>query len=568
MPFESGIDKGGHWVRWGQSGKKYHYKAGSKRSKEAAWMKARKQRGAILATGWREDEKKASLKDRMRATLDKMKSAGKRVNRRPTYRIRYPKRLEEGYVKAVDNIVKAAFVKAMSAIVSDLKALGKGNEEGAKKDAADPVKRLVDKVQATVSGVLRGPRIEQAAQVHAKRVGEYNYNEVEQQFVSRIGISPLQSEPSLQKEYDRWTAENVDLITSIEKPLLDKVESVVRYGVEQGRTTSEMAKAIDERFGVGRAHARLIARDQVGKLFGNLTKERNEEAGVKSFIWRTSNDERVRESHQDLEGKEFTWEEGAVNERGEAIWPGTDIQCRCTAEPVFTDLMTGEREEPEEAPAAGPEVSPAAEPEEQAPEEMPVSVAPAEQAPEQYQIPQETPAEKTEQIAAESCERCFTTTGNNYEMAEVIKDGQVIVSREGQKAGVRLSTEEVKALANADVLIHNHPKGSSFSPTDIATGLYENIKELQVVTNNEALGGKLIFKMRLADAADRIKKDFPTSRSFLLGMKKIDKEVETMFTARLLRGEMTLQQASNLHYHTVWTKFAERYGVKYEVVKK
>ena len=53
MPIHRGKDKKGPYYQYG-SQKKYYYKSGSKRSREAAYKKAHAQKVAILATGWRE----------------------------------------------------------------------------------------------------------------------------------------------------------------------------------------------------------------------------------------------------------------------------------------------------------------------------------------------------------------------------------------------------------------------------------------------------------------------------------------------------------------------------------
>ena len=53
----------------------------------------------------------------------------------------------------------------------------------------------------------------------------------------------------------------------------------------------------------------------------------NEKAGFKTFVWQTVGDNRVRSAHQELDGKVFTWEEGA-----NGSFPSQAIACRCSAE--------------------------------------------------------------------------------------------------------------------------------------------------------------------------------------------------------------------------------------------
>ncbi len=76
-------------------------------------------------------------------------------------------------------------------------------------------------------------------------------------------------------------------------------------------------------------HAALIARDQVSKLNGQLNRARQTAAGITSFVWETREDDRVRPEHRELQGRTFTWDEGAGG-----VYPGEPIQCRCWARAV------------------------------------------------------------------------------------------------------------------------------------------------------------------------------------------------------------------------------------------
>lgn len=53
MPIHRGKDSKGPYYQWG-SQKKYYYKSGNKKSREAAYQKAHKQAIAIYASGWKE----------------------------------------------------------------------------------------------------------------------------------------------------------------------------------------------------------------------------------------------------------------------------------------------------------------------------------------------------------------------------------------------------------------------------------------------------------------------------------------------------------------------------------
>jgi SPP1 gp7 family putative phage head morphogenesis protein len=87
-----------------------------------------------------------------------------------------------------------------------------------------------------------------------------------------------------------------------------------------------------KQFDFTRNRARLIARDQVGKLYGQINAARQQAIGVTHFVWQTSNDERVRDEHEERNGKTYSY---ANPPDGEL--PGQPIQCRCVANPILTE---------------------------------------------------------------------------------------------------------------------------------------------------------------------------------------------------------------------------------------
>ena len=125
-----------------------------------------------------------------------------------------------------------------------------------------------------------------------------------------------------------FVPENVSLIESIPRRFHDQVEHTIFSNIRSGRGMREIAKELRNVYGLTNSRAKLIARDQAGKLFGQLNRARQQDAGLETFIWRTVRDNRVREAHEALDGHVFSWETGA-----DGLFPGDDYQCRCAAEP-------------------------------------------------------------------------------------------------------------------------------------------------------------------------------------------------------------------------------------------
>jgi SPP1 gp7 family putative phage head morphogenesis protein len=167
------------------------------------------------------------------------------------------------------------------------------------------------------------------------------------EFRKVIGISP-RGDLGVGGALDAFRDKNVDLIKSLAGQQLDEITDTLAEAESSGLRVEEVRKAIQTQFNTTRSKADLLARDQVLKLNGNLTKVRHEAAGITKYIWTTAGDERVRGNpsgkwpngmHYDLDGTEQEWSNPPiVSEDGRREHPGGDYQCRCTAFPVLPEL--------------------------------------------------------------------------------------------------------------------------------------------------------------------------------------------------------------------------------------
>lgn len=136
---------------------------------------------------------------------------------------------------------------------------------------------------------------------------------------------------------ERWIEQNISLIKSIPYDCLNEMQAITQKGFVDGRTITSIAKDIQKAYSVRRSKALFLARDQMAKLNSEITQYQQRDAGVNRYIWSTSGDERVRESHAALDGKTFSWDSPPVVDKktGRRAHPGEDYQCRCVALPVF-----------------------------------------------------------------------------------------------------------------------------------------------------------------------------------------------------------------------------------------
>ncbi len=166
------------------------------------------------------------------------------------------------------------------------------------------------------------------------KVTRFASNAVGAQVKAVIGVNPLLGAFSADSILTPWIKDNVALIRSVPERYFTQVDVLVRESALMGRRASVVSDMLTERYNVSKTNAERIARDQIGKLNGAVTEVRQRSLGIDGYIWRTSNDERVREEHAVQEGERFSWDDPPATGH-----PGDDIQCRCRAEPDLTSLL-------------------------------------------------------------------------------------------------------------------------------------------------------------------------------------------------------------------------------------
>ncbi|KIL72705.1 plasmid-related protein [Bacillus badius] len=178
-------------------------------------------------------------------------------------------------------------------------------------------------------GIFSSNKILNTATRFVNSINVFNKKNMQDQGRVR-GIDPTQNEPWLDEFMRTSIMENVSYISTIRDEYFPKVESIVYQGVKNGSSPKEIREQLVQRIGMSEKRAKFIARDQSGSILGQMTAKRHKAMGAEKFKWSTSKDERVRDSHEKLEGKVFEY----ANPPAVGL-PGTDYNCRCVAMPVF-----------------------------------------------------------------------------------------------------------------------------------------------------------------------------------------------------------------------------------------
>lgn len=157
-----------------------------------------------------------------------------------------------------------------------------------------------------------------------------NYSEI---FGKILGIKVSETGSDMSRIVTEAREKNIALVENTGRIYSEQVRRIFTDPSNFGIRYENLRDQLKERGDITESRAELIARDQTLKTLGQITEARQKNAGVGYYIWSTSKDERVRETHQELEGEIFSWD--SPPEPGH---PGQDFQCRCVALPYISEL--------------------------------------------------------------------------------------------------------------------------------------------------------------------------------------------------------------------------------------
>lgn len=184
----------------------------------------------------------------------------------------------------------------------------------------------------------RTSQAENIAQGFINRGNIQNQAEVSTNLKNQTGVdlaAYLRSSPNIVERVNELTVSNIQLIKSIRTQYLDKVQNAVMQAMVQGTLNKDLAEQLKKLGEDVESRAMLIARDQSSKLNAALTRARHEDVGVTKYMWSTSGDERVRDSHAEKDGQIFEY----ANPPADTGHPGHDVNCRCVAIAVFDEVQ-------------------------------------------------------------------------------------------------------------------------------------------------------------------------------------------------------------------------------------
>lgn len=253
---------------------------------------------------------------------------------------RFPAGEAVDYYREVRKLINNVHINVIEAWEKRIVSLAKFRNDNMKlDDELDDISKILEELRnISLNEIFTTATAEKIAIKFATAVKTLVDTQVNRQIRKVKGVDLISRDFKLKGIVDAAVKENVSYIKSIPQQYHDKIETVILQGVRRGKPIKEISKEIENIYDVTKKRAKFIARDQAGSLCGDLTKAKHESLGLEYFIWSTSGDSKVRDTHRGLDGKKFKWSEGAVV-NGKRIWPGTDFGCRCVAEAVEEELM-------------------------------------------------------------------------------------------------------------------------------------------------------------------------------------------------------------------------------------
>lgn len=189
--------------------------------------------------------------------------------------------------------------------------------------------------------IFNEAEIDAALEIIGRRVATHNAAQLQRV----IGIVIRDADPGVAAMVDGFRAINVSRIKSLAGEELVEITQILEASSANGVRVGTLSKQLQERFGVTRSKGNLLARDQTLSLNAQITRVRQTNLGIESYVWTTAGDDRVRDGsegdtdHASLDGQTFRWDTPPDVGDGRHLHPGEDYQCRCTAFPVLPELQ-------------------------------------------------------------------------------------------------------------------------------------------------------------------------------------------------------------------------------------
>ena len=275
----------------------------------------------------------------------------KRIRRDNKKFIKYERMIERLSIGMINDLLSQIKSKVMPKIKSLAKIENDREKQGAviktDSDGMD-LHNLIKLIESQFLGKYSYRYIEDNLNKIFKGLDE----EAEKEAIRELGIQNISLVPTLKTKetISKAVEDTTSYIDNLNRSTIENINQEINKGVIEGVRWETVAENLIKNIGMSKNRAAFISRNTVMETLGTLNKERQVSSGVELYRWQTSNDDRVRDTHVDLDGLVFSWS-GTVEVDGkiynEAVdpsfsssgtRPGQPWNCRCVAIPFYPEL--------------------------------------------------------------------------------------------------------------------------------------------------------------------------------------------------------------------------------------
>ena len=248
-------------------------------------------------------------------------------------------RLLFSYVRIAKEVLKLYFPEIKAAYFAEVGGVVQYREDD-KRSLIQKIEDAFNKMGIELYDKISRFQLEKKIDSMATQAGKLSVKEWKKVVNSTLGIDIMDDYylgEFFRQQMSVWTNDNVNLIKSLPNDTLTDMREIMKQGFLSGKTLTDIVAEIEHTYHVSRSKAKFLARDQMAKLNSDLAQAQQRDAGITQYEWSSSQDGRVRDTHRELNGKRFRWDEPPVVDKktGRRAHPGQDYQCRCVALPVF-----------------------------------------------------------------------------------------------------------------------------------------------------------------------------------------------------------------------------------------
>lgn len=193
----------------------------------------------------------------------------------------------------------------------------------------EEIVRLLDQIHTGVAEADPGLDFENAVDTLTE--------DLQVQFIGSVPAkgdapAPPSLPPDLADRLEEKLARSADFsIKDFSVKQTEELRKRVLENQSAGGRTDRLVKLIEADYGVAKRKAAFIAENETSNLVAEFREDRFKAVGSSTYLWSTSEDEKVRPDHALLNEREFSWDNPPVCDRasGRRCNPGIDYNCRC-----------------------------------------------------------------------------------------------------------------------------------------------------------------------------------------------------------------------------------------------